>query len=279
MRAKVSFAVLVSLLMVLAGGSNAWAVWGGAVDTTHPGVGALYFDDSENNDGSGVRLETGGCSGSYAGRSLDQAYDVFLTAGHCVPPEQAGIPASRLYVSFDGDATDGVTGAIQAVAFVQMPGFGHDRGDPRDLSVVLLPAGSVGSLPAVQLPAAGYLDALKAAGTLKFLTVDIVGYGVTPNWGPGGPTFFTDGGVRRSGSSVAIGLTQAFLKLMQNPRSLGTGSGACFGDSGSPQLEHGTLRILSLTNGGNGQCNSTNYNYRLDTPIARAFLGGFLALP
>ena len=53
----------------------------------------------------------------------------------------------------------------------------------------------------------------------------------------------------------------------------------CFGDSGSPQLERGTLRLLSVTNGGNGQCNSYNENYRVDTAAARSFLGQFLTLP
>ena len=53
----------------------------------------------------------------------------------------------------------------------------------------------------------------------------------------------------------------------------------CFGDSGSPQLERGTLRLLSVTSGGNGQCNANNYDYRVDTAIARSFLGRFLTLP
>ena len=76
-----------------------------------------------------------------------------------------------------------------------------------------------------------------------------------------------------------IGLGQNFLKFNQNRHSIGTGSGLCFGDSGSPQFERGTLRLLSITTGGNGQCNSHNVNYRVDTAGARAFLGQFLTLP
>jgi hypothetical protein len=30
---------------------------------------------------------------------------------------------------------------------------------------------------------------------------------------------------------------------------------------------------------GNGQCNANNANYRVDTRLARAFLGQFLSLP
>jgi hypothetical protein len=75
------------------------------------------------------------------------------------------------------------------------------------------------------------------------------------------------------------GLGKAFLHYYQNRNGIGTGSGVCFGDSGSPQFDQGTLRVLSLTTGGNGQCNANNINYRVDTPQAREFLGQFLNLP
>ena len=37
--------------------------------------------------------------------------------------------------------------------------------------------------------------------------------------------------------------------------------------------------IVSTTTGGNGNCNSDNYNYRLDTQGAREFLGLHMNLP
>jgi len=268
--------VAVVVLAFLALAPNAWAVWGGQEDTAHPGVGAMYFDE----DGDGVvTADNLVCSGSYAGHSKDGRNDVFLLAGHCLPPAEAGIPASALKVSFDRDARNGVTGTITVSSYHQKPGFGHDLGDLNDIGILLLPLGSAGSLPAVQLPPANYLDQLKAAGTLKFLTVDIVGYGAIPTWDEPGPTTFAFDGVRRSGTSTVIGLGQNFLKLTQNRNGLGTGSGVCFGDSGSPELEHGTLRVLSVTTGGNGQCNSHNIDYRVDTAGARAFIGQFLPLP
>lgn len=109
------------------------------------------------------------------------------------------------------------------------------------------------------------------------MIVDIVGYGVTPNWAR----------VVRPHSAPTVSarhvdhhcLTKSFLKYNQNPNGIGTGSGLCFGDSGSPQFEEGTLNVLSVTTGGNGQCNSSNSNYRVDTPLAREFLGQFLDLP
>ena len=268
--------VSVVVLAFLAFAPNAWAVWGGQEDTAHPGVGAMYFDE----DGDGVvTSETLGCSGSYAGPSKDGTADVFLTAGHCIPPAELEIPASDIRVSFDRDGRNGVSGSVAALSYHQMPGFGHDFGDRRDLGILLLPRGTGAGLPAVQLPPAGYLDRLKASGTLKFTRADIVGYGVIPIWDQRGPTDFSFDGVRRSGTSTISGLNLTSLLFNQNRNGIGTGSGVCFGDSGSPQLEHGTLRLLSVTNGGNGQCNANNYNYRVDTAVARSFLGGFLRLP
>ena len=255
----------------------AHAVWGGQEDTTHPGVGAMYFDFM----GNGVAVPDGlVCSGSYAGRSKSGANDVFLTAGHCMPPPELNIPASALLVSFDPDGRNGVSSPIKVSSYHQMPGFGHDLGDLHDLAVLLLPAGSVpAGTPAVQLPRAGYLDGLKKAGTLKFRIADIVGYGAIPLWQLTGPIQFAFDGVRRSGTSIIVGLDKATVHYNQNRNGIGTGSGVCFGDSGSPQLDHGTLLVLSVTSGGNGQCNANNENYRVDTPLARAFLGQFLNLP
>jgi hypothetical protein len=268
-------AVALAVFLLLAAAPGASAVWGGAVDTTHPGVGATLLDF--DGDGS-VSVEEGFCSGSYAGPSIDGAHDVFLTAGHCIPPAEFEFPASQVYVSFDADLTDGVSAPIQVDSYHQMPGFGESRPDPHDLGILLLPAGSAAGLPAVQFPTAGYLDELKATGRLQFTTLDIVGYGVIPDWDTPGQTTFADGGVRRLGTAPAIGLSKAFLRLTQNGGT-GTGSGLCFSDSGSPQLLAGTQLVLSVTHGGNLQCNSVVSNYRVDTPAARAFLGEFVTLP
>ena len=268
---------LIAVLVAVVAPASALGVWGGSIDTAHTGVGAMYFDIL----GNGTAVPDGlVCSGSYAGPSKNGQHDVFLTAGHCLPPAEFGIPASALLVSFDGDGRDGVSNPIVVSQYHQMPGFGHDFGDLHDLGVLLLPAGSVpASTPRVQLPPAGYLDTLKAAGTLKFKIADIVGYGVIPIWEPAGPTQFAFDGVRRAGTSIIIGLRPSMLIYNQNRHGIGTGSGLCFGDSGSPQFAQGTLLVLSVTSGGNGQCNANNQNYRVDTPQARAFLGQFLNLP
>ena len=271
---KKRLAVL-ALLLLAGPPTAAYAVWGGQEDLTHTGVGAMYYDF----DGDGITADDLICSGSNAGPTKSGANAVFLTAGHCLPPAAFGIPASDLYVSFDRDGRDGVGDLIQASEYHQMPGFGHDLGDLRDLGVLLLPTASTTDLPAIQLPAAGYLDQLKAARELKFMIVDVVGYGVIPVWEPAGPTQFEFDGVRRSGTSIITGLTKSMVLYNQQRHGIGTGSGVCFGDSGSPQFAQGTLLVLSVTSGGNGQCNANNANYRVDTPQARAFLGQFLNLP
>ena len=262
--------------------ASASGVWGGQIDTAHPQVGAMYFDFM----GAGDPV-IGGlvCSGSFAGESKNGLNDVFLLAGHCLPPPGLGIPASALYVSFANNASstsllDPVVDPIQVVSYHQMPGFGHDLGDLRDLGILLLPKDSVpGSLVPVQLPPAGHLDRLKRDGELNFRIVDIVGFGAIPVWDQPGPTGFIFDSVRRSGTTIVTGLSKADVRYNQNRNGIGTGSGLCFGDSGSPQLDRGTLLVLSVTTGGNGQCNANNHNYRVDTPQARAFLGQFLNLP
>jgi hypothetical protein len=275
-RTLAALALGVAALLLPAAASG---VWGGTLDTTHPQVGAMYFDYEETGS---PRIDGLVCSGSFAGDSKDGLHDVFLLAGHCLPPAELGIPASALFVSFSNNAsvTDThslVSSPIEVQSYHQMPGFGHDLGDLRDLGVLLLPKDSAPGSP-VQLAPAGFLDTLKAQGALKFRIVDLVGYGVVPNWDDPGPTSFAFDGKRRSGTSVITGLSKADVRYSQN-NGIGTGSGLCFGDSGSPQIDQATQRVVSVTSGGNGQCNANNHNYRVDTPQAREFLGEFLNLP
>ena len=276
MRKSIAFAVLLLLFSLTV--RPALAVWGGEPDNgRHPMVRAMYADF----DGSGgITWDELLCSGSYAGPSRNAGFDVFLTAGHCVAPLE-GFGITEVFVSFDEDPKEGdgiPEGLIAAVDSAWDPRFGHDLGNLYDSAVLLLPPGSVTGITPVQLPPAGYLDDLKRAGELQHMTIELVGYGVVPVWQqPGGTQFIFDG-LRRTSYSQVTGLSPAWLRLLQNTKATGLG-GQCFGDSGSPQFIPGTTTIVSTTTGGNGNCNANNYNYRLDTPGAREFLGQFLQLP
>lgn len=269
--------ILLVLALSVALAPNASAISNGEPDGNwHPMVGALFADFDGDGVISGFELF---CSGSYAGPSSDGSYDVFLTAGHCL----AFLPAlgiTQIYVSFDNEVldADGPAGLIASVEFHWDPAFGHDRGDLHDLGVVLLPEGSVTGIQPVQLPPLGYLDTLKEAGELIGMTVENVGYGVVPIWKQPGGTQFAFDGIRRTALSPIKGLTKSTVLYLMNSDATGLG-GVCFGDSGSPQFIPDSTLIISVTSGGDGNCRSNNYNYRLDTSGAREFLGQFLALP
>lgn len=101
--------------------------------------------------------------------------------------------------------------------------------------MLLLPTGSVTGIDPVVLPSPGYLDNLKASGELKGMEIELVGYGAVPSSQQPGGTQFAFDGVRRTSSSVVIGLSKSWLRLLQNSNVTDLG-GVCFGDSGSPQL-------------------------------------------
>ena len=79
----------------------------------------------------------------------------------------------------------------------------------------------------------------------------------------------------------SIRSTRRACGLSQNPAT-GNG-GTCYGDSGGPNFlgagasETNILAATTIT--GDTACRSTNVDFRLDTPSARAFLGQYVALP
>jgi hypothetical protein len=121
---------------------------------------------------------------------------------------------------------------------------------------------------------------MKAAGTLNQSTqFTSVGYGDSEfTNGPGGHTT-----THLQARNVAVGsfnsLTAAYLHLTQNSGNGGT----CNGDSGGPNFlgaaagESSVIAAVTVT--GDTYCKSTNVDYRLDTPEARAFLDDWVPLP
>jgi trypsin len=239
---RLTFALLVFLLSLLVP-SAALAVTNGSPDLgAHANVGALVADIP----GSGLTVL---CSGTLI------APTVFLTAGHCT----AGLTAP-VYVTFD-ETLDLGTGNLIPGLVETAPGFGHDRADPEDLGVVLLARAPRGILPA-PLAAAGSVGALKGA------QVTNVGYGYNERTtGAGQPRFGYDG-QRRVSSSTVTSITSALVR---------TGAGVCFGDSGGPRFVGSTL--VAVTSSGDSACAGMSTGYRVDTTLARGFLGRFVALP
>jgi hypothetical protein len=230
-----------SLALLVPG--SAVAVTNGTPDGDgHPNVGALVAD----LPGSGLTVV---CSGTLI------APKVFLTAGHCT----AGLTA-RVYVTF-ATALDPSGWTLIPGTPVTAPGFGHDRSDPRDLGVVLLDSAPVGLAPA-------QLARVNTAETQSGGTVTNVGYGYNERQtGSGQPLFLYDG-VRRASTSVVKSVTPSLIR---------TGAGVCFGDSGGPRFEGQTL--VAVTSSGDAACAGMSTGYRIDTPVARAFLENFITLP
>jgi hypothetical protein len=254
MRKSVPFlAALVAALAVVAAGL---AITNGVPDGNgHPEVGALLAPQAYS-DGTWAT-----CSGTLI------APKVFLTAAHC-----EGQP--RVAVTFDS-VYDSAKGTTYWGTWVADPAYDQAQSDPHDLAVVLLDKAVKGIAPA-RLPAAGSLAALP--GSQQFTSVGYGAQAVTS--GPGGKTFhYSD--VRFVAVGTLNAITPSWLRISQNA-STGNG-GTCYGDSGGPNFlgagatETNILAATTIT--GDTPCRSTNVDYRLDTPSARAFLGKYVTLP
>jgi hypothetical protein len=73
-------------------------------------------------------------------------------------------------------------------------------------------------------------------------------------------------------------LTHGWLGLLINTNATGQG-GDCYGDSGGPKFLLETNVIYATVSWGDIPCRATSWNYRLDIPSARNFLGEYLTLP
>jgi hypothetical protein len=290
MRRTIPLTVVVLVLVAMLGVPNAGAVWGGEPDTAHRMVGAMYADYFPE-DGR-ITWEEQFCSGSYAGLAKDGRSKVFLTAAHCLA-WVSSLGSGTVYVSFDPDPQEGdgiPEDLVASSAFAWDQRFiGHEGvgGYRYDSGVVLLPRNTSTKFDAVVLPPLRYLDDLNAAGALKGTLFELVGYGIVPLcWATdGSPTpcappawSYVVDGLRRTGEAPAKTLTEEFLWLNQNIDATGYG-GLCYGDSGSPQFVLGTTMVVSTASDFDTACRASSFNYRLDTPEAREFLGRYLALP
>jgi V8-like Glu-specific endopeptidase len=254
MRKLVAVVVAASAVILVAG---AGAITNGVPDGNgHPEVGALLAQQAFS-DGTWEE-----CTGTLISPT------VFLTAAHC----DEGV--SRVAVTFD-TSYSAPKGTTYWGTWHADPAYNQAQGDPHDIAVVVLDKAVKGIEPAL-LPKADSLAGL--TGAQQFTSV---GYGAqSVSSGPGGHTFnYAD--IRYVATGTLNSETQTWLRVSQNA-STGNG-GTCYGDSGGPNfLGAGateTRIVAGTTITGDFYCRSTNVDFRLDTPAARAFLGAFVALP
>jgi V8-like Glu-specific endopeptidase len=251
------FAGIVAVLGCLIPAGSASAITNGGPDGNgHPEVGALLAQQAFS-DGTWAE-----CTGTLISPT------VFLTAAHC----DEGV--NRVNVTFDSSYVS-PTGITYSGTWHADPAFRKAQGDPHDIAVVVLDS-PVGGITPAGLPAANSL-----AGLGKDQKFTSVGYGAQAvSSGKGGKTFtYTD--IRFVASGTLNSVTPSFLRISQNA-STGNG-GTCYGDSGGPNFlgagSDETNIVAATTITGDTACRSTNVDYRLDTPSARSFLAGYVAVP
>jgi hypothetical protein len=232
----------------------------------YPSVGALLLDFGKD----GVNGDDALCTGSLISPT------VFLTAAHCVVGPYTP-PGSQFYVSFASDLYAKGMKVIAATGYVYDPEYGHDQAKLHDLAVVFLPASATKGMTPLSLPPAGYLDRLAAQGKLSKALFVNVGYGVSATR-TGRPGFFYDG-LKSTSKSEFMGLQPTWLGLLMNTSATGEG-GDCYGDSGGPKFLDGNPNmVLATVTTGDYNCRATTWDWRVDTPEARGFLGKYVPLP
>jgi Trypsin len=228
-------------------------------------VGALLVDFNGNGKVDGDDED---CTGSLISPT------VFLTAAHCV---EFLAPGTQLYVSFEPKLYPTPRTYIAATSWTFDPQYGHDQANLHDLAVVFLPASATRGMTPLKLPTAGLLDGLAAKGSLSKQLFVNVGYGVSASR-TGVPGFTWDG-KRNYSKSEFMGLQPTWLGLLMNTSATGEG-GDCYGDSGGPKFIDGNPnKIYATVTTGDFPCRATTWDWRLDTPEARAFLRNYVTLP
>ena len=253
---RATLAAIAAAAAALAVAAPAGAITYGVPDgNAHPEVGALLAQEAYS-DGTWTT-----CSGTLISPT------VFLTAAHC----DEGV--DRVKVTFD--STYVAPGTTYTGTYHADPAYSQKQGDPHDIAVVVLDKAVTGIQPA-RLPAAGSLS-----GLTDDQTFTSVGYGAQSVTQGHGPKQLHYADVRYRAVGTLNSITPTWLRISMNPVT-GNG-GTCYGDSGGPNfLGSGATEtniVAGTTITGDMWCRSTNVDYRVDTPSARAFLSQYVTLP
>ncbi len=240
---------------------------GSPTGSAYPSVGALVLDWWEPI--GAITGDDQWCTGTLISPT------VFVTAAHCVVGPDTP-PGTQFYVSFAPDLLARGVKFIAATGYAFDPMYGHDHANLHDLAVVFLPASATRGMTPMRLPSEGELDRLSAQGALSKTLFVNVGYGSSA--ARTGPPRFGWDGKRNSSKSEFMGLTRTWLGLLMNTSATGEG-GDCYGDSGGPKfLDGDPTTIYATVTTGDVPCRATTWDWRLDTPEARAFLGQYVTL-
>ena len=233
------------------------AIIGGQPDTTHDNVGVL--------------LPTAAMPVARWCGVTPVAPTVVVMAGHCAAFRKANLGETDGEVTFDprfldslGDKASGwaYTGSYPTYhgTLVAHPLY-NPHGSGYDVAVMVLDE----PIPDVEvegLPAAGLLDTLKAAGTLKAQSMTLVGFGTTARL-PGNVS--VGGGYRQVAPQSVQSLGEAIVK-----HKGADGASVCNYDSGSPLFAGDQL--VGVLSAGDAACSNLSVSARLDLPAVRSWL-------
>ncbi len=247
----------------------------------HPSVVALLRRSSVN-PGDAFMF----CSGTLLNERT------VVTASHCASYAATTFATGDVLITNDPRISNDSSGRVSLASLSHVsvaasfhvnplykPGVGTDS-YREDVSAIVVadPAAlqRPGGITYPSLPSAGLLDAIRKAGTLKAMPVDVMGYGTEAAVNGAGGQTFADSNERRVANMTVSALDPQAIHEAQNTNK--GSAGACYGDSGGPTFAtiDGTWTILGVTSTGDIPCWATNTASRIDRDSVRAFLGGVL---
>ena len=233
------------------------AIIGGSPDTTHDNVGVL--------------LPTAASPVARWCGVTPVSPTVVVLAGHCAALRLANFGETDGDITFDPRFLDSLgdreSGWAYTGAYPTYHGTlaAHPMYDPHssgyDVAVMVLDR-PISGIEVESLPAAGLLDDLKAAGTLKSQPMTLVGFGTTERL-PG--NVYVGGGYRQVASQSVQSLGDAIVK-----HKGADGSSVCSYDSGSPLFVGDQL--VAVMSAGDTACSNLSVSARLDLPAVRSWV-------